>query len=303
MAHSFYDNQEASLIDLTRLVQFGYAYHPDVINQFDLIDETSLHTFDLASPWGEMMLAIYQKRHKPILDALCQSYHRKDCDPDGMHGPATRWLLAQTRCGVSDYPHPREAMADVRFPDTCLMGLTVSRNFSRVYGLAEAETDGAWVQAFENFENAIVIAMQLRDRDFPNTHIFQHLARLYGATLADQMVGRGSCSDSLEGRFDYPRTMSYAGTCAVVSHELGHACGLRHSDQVEATMFASITQHSTGRHGAFIAPDLEMFSAVGYELAVEQPPPEKPLIEEITHTTAHVRMQDGKTQSIRFAPV
>ncbi len=213
----------------------------------------------------------YQKWFKPELDKATLYHHRRAGRVDGEAGPITIEVLGLPRCGMPDYPHPERAGMEANWPTACRMSITTSYRMA-LSGLTASQVESIWKEADGHWEKALEVGFLFQPENYPNTRIFAFAATLGGNVLADQYLAQNNCAAKLQGRVD-TRTWSDQLLCATLTHEHGHALGISHLSDTNATMYPSIHQASLARRGAPVEPDITAAVALGYKRRTITPPP------------------------------
>ena len=92
--------------------------------------------------------------------------------------------------------------------------------------------------------------------------------------MIEPFLATNRCGDTLRGRFDSVRQLSFAMFLAIDSHEFGHFLGLGHETRDRAAlMFPSIHQAGISRGGTPNATDQRNLLRIGYRRRVTEPGP------------------------------
>lgn len=247
---------------LNKLDQYGYLRAANEAHPNDTLQNK--HRYALKS---------YQRRYQHELDAIMPRYYDRASVANGKEGPASYDLLMAPRCGCDDFRYSYSAgKSDASFPISCRERITTSYRMS-LSGFDDAELERLWIEADKRWTEAIDVAFELRQADYPATNIHASKKNLGGSTLAWQYLSQGGCGDRLEGAFDSrPWTEPlFVATCA---HEHGHALGLNHVPGEANLMNPYITQRAQRDRGKPSDADIAAALRLGYRRRTT--PPDKP---------------------------
>lgn len=262
---------------VSQLWRYGHFFSPAALN-VTLVFEEDLPSLRLSDDVVREAARSYQEWFKDELDQLTLRAgdfggHRRESIADGDIGPSTIDLLRMPRCGQSDYMRPGQAL-EANWPEQCRMDITTSYRMN-LSGLSAGQVQDLWVEADGWWEQALKVKLPLRLSNYPNTRVFAFAASLPGSVLADQVLAYNDCSARLRGRFD-TRQWSDRLFVTTVTHEHGHALGLGHLRDNQATMYPSITQASMSRRGRPNNSDVQAMLGLGYERNTDPPDPPDP---------------------------
>ena len=150
---------------------------------------------------------------------------------DGIVGDKTSSLLAERRCGVPDFAGAEGA----QWPRECMV-VSVSYAFDSIDPNIAAQ---AWFLGLQFWNEICGIELLLVDR-ITGGKIWATDGPLPGPVLAWSELARDRCDDHLEQRYDTLEDYTVDFLAKIIAHELGHALGLRHSNNRLDVMFASI---------------------------------------------------------------
>lgn len=152
--------------------------------------------------------------------------------PDGIVGPITSTIMAEPRCGVPDFAGVEEA----QWPRNCMV-VTVSYDFDSINSNLAAD---AWKMALDKWNEVCGITLDLLALGSARGQIWATDGPLPGSTLAWSFLANDSCNASLEQRYDTTIRYTIEFLAKIIFHEIGHACGLGHSNRRDDIMFPSI---------------------------------------------------------------
>lgn len=270
--------------DLIRKIwDTGHFFSPEALD-VDLVVEADLPKLTLSDAVVKGALESYERWFHDDAEAIKR---RRGIVPADL----PRELLSLPRCGMPDYAHPSEAREEANWPESCRNQITTSYRMT-LNPFSASQLEAIWKEADGNWEKALEVGFIFQPQNYPNTRIFAFAATLGGNVLADQYLAQNNCNVRLQGRFD-TRTWSPELLVTTTTHEHGHALGLQHLQNSQATMFPSITPASMSRRGAPHQSDLVAAVQLGYRLRTT-PPPNPPT----PPTDGFVRLPDKGTYQI-----
>lgn len=271
-----------SPFDLIRtLFAFGHFYSKDAL-AITLVEEADLPTLTVEDAVVKAAVRSYQSYFRQDLDQLTQRAVKfggleRESVADGEIGENTVILLTSVRCGLPDFPHPSAAGEEANWPETCRADITTSYRMS-LPGISESQLQQIWIASDKQWEADLDVKFRFIDGGYPNTRIYAFAASLGGSVLADQYLAQNNCGARLQGRVS-TRQWTPQLLQATLTHEHGHALGLNHLQDPNATMFPSIHQASLARWGKPVASDIAAAVALGYKrrtTPVPEPDPVPP---------------------------
>ena len=132
-----------------------------------------------------------------------------------------------------------------------------------------------WQEADNYWNEALNLTFVFRPDDFPQTRVYAIEANLPDGVLADQYLANNDCGSRLRGRFDN-RQWNGRLLAATIVHEHGHAIGLSHLRDPNATMYPSIHNAAVARRGKPVESDIRAAERLGYSRRIDQPTPPTP---------------------------
>ena len=249
---------------IEKLWRWGHIRQP--------LERAEREAMTLTCPAIQEALFSYQDHFKGLLDAYSREKHGRAAKTDGSYGPATAALMAQPRCDCPDFQLPNESAAmEVAFPESCRQEITRFEYMSRQgSGGIKGQTPDRVKEAFQLsgdiIEESVKIKFRVDESLFSRANQYVYAAPLGENVLGDQYLSRGSCNDRLRGRmsnaFDYS---NYSLLVAVLVHELMHAIGVGHVNDVNATQNPYITRQVISRQGRLHEVDIQLLENIGYE--------------------------------------
>lgn len=257
-----------SAYDLIRtLFDFGYFFSPPAL-AVTLVEESDLPTLTLEDTVVKAAVRAYQEYFRTDLDQLTQRPLKfggleRESIADGEVGDSTVLALTMPRCGLPDFPHPGAGAEEANWPETCRGDITTSYRMN-LPGISENQLQQIWIASDKQWEADLDVKFRFIDGGYPNTRIYAFAASLGGSVLADQYLAQNNCGARLQGRVS-TRQWTPQLLQATLTHEHGHALGLNHLQDPNATMFPSIHQASLARWGKPVASDINAAVALGYK--------------------------------------
>lgn len=265
---------------INALYNFGHFFSSEAL-AITLITASDLHSLTLEHPVVKAAVRSYQRWFAPDLDRLTMRGTQygglaRPSIADGEVGENSVLLLTMPRCGCADFRHPNAASEEANWPEACRNDITTSYRMS-LSGISEQQLQQIWVTGDKMWEDAIECKFRLLPADqYGTTRIYAFAAALGGSVLADQYLARNDCSVRLQGRFSSSRQWTPQLLQATLVHEHGHALGLNHLQNNNATMYPSIHQASLDRWGRPVEADIAACVALGYRRRTSTPPPPPP---------------------------
>lgn len=199
-----------------------------------------LEALTLQASEARAAVASYQAMYSQQLSELIAKHHPDRRSPapviDGEVGPATMELLSMPRCECADYA------AELEEP---LLG---AGNWRGCYGIGQfhsavvkfmnaapdflaPQLDAVWVRVVQAYDE---IGLRLtRDDQSDHANIEVSFVVPDGGWIGLAIVGQGqTCGTTIWARFDrsYRPANVLSEWTTLIKHELGHNCGLQHSN-------------------------------------------------------------------------
>lgn len=259
----------------SKLVEYGHHLCPENYQSGNILSPESFRASQMTEPAVEAAVRSYQNWFSPALDMLTMREvsdggHKRMSIADGHAGANTQELLTFARCGCADYFAPEQIVEQGNWPESCRMDITTSYQMT-LAGLSADDVSRLWQEADQNWQDVFNIEFQFVPDKYPNTRIHTSRAELPGSVLADQYLANSDCNSRSQGRVDN-RHWGDVIFVTTITHEHGHALGLPHSQDPEATMYPSITQTSMSRRGRPNSSDIKMMIERGYTIRDDEPP-------------------------------
>lgn len=215
------------------------------------------------------------------MDEFCLRHHGRlsyaTDGGDGDVGVATEQLLRMPRCAHPDFRMTEKDDPELakffhqgpqaaNWPDECRFSLITSRSFASLPGLTEEQTDGVWWASCHNWTESIE-DLQMTPGEVGDLHsadFYAVLARLGGSTLAWSYLARNRCDVRLDQAYNSRVNWSVRLAATTKTHEDGHALGLEHQRDRNATMYPSINSAAESRYGYPNATDIQAMERLGY---------------------------------------
>ena len=181
---------------------------------------------------------------------------------DGLMGPVTSSLLSERRCGVPDFAGAEEA----QWPRSCTV-VPVAYEFDSIDRNIAAR---AWLMGLSFWNQICGIELQLVE-GLRFGKVWATDGPLPGPTLAWSELARDRCDVRLEQRYDTTISYTVDFLAKIVAHELGHALGLRHSNNRADVLFSSI---GNAPFSSYPGPGDVREAVSRYGEPTEPPPPD-----------------------------
>ena len=216
----------------------------------------------------------YQEYLLDLLAPLAFAFHKRPPIADGDPGPATAVLLDMPRCMMPDFHVPDDPDLDAlwakpeeaNWPGACRKQLVTGRSFDSLPGLNREQTDGIWWASCHNWTESIE-DLQMTPGPVGQSsgaHFYADVKSLSGSILAWSYLARNSCAVQLAQAYNSRVNWGMPLAATTKTHEDGHALGLNHISNSQATMYPSIHQSSTARLGYPHSSDIAGMQALGY---------------------------------------
>lgn len=250
---------------------------------FDLI-ESDLPRLSLSHHVVRDMVASYMEYHSDEYERLGWEMNGKSASRDGEPGPVFEALLEQPRCGQPDYPEPMGESRRRNWPEACRNSLRFVRNFGNLNGLSRQDCDEAFVAACNIWSYALTDVTLTSDGvgNHQGQHIYAITQRLGSGILADSFLANGSCETRIRQRYT-TKNWKKRELVGVAVHEIGHALGMNHVSDGNATLYSMINQAMLNRWGYPNATDMAQARSLGYKTSSDGPPSMESLFRPMPH--------------------
>lgn len=221
------------------LDHYGHLRHPFGENRNDL--PADLGTLSLRSDAVQDALQSYRSFHATPLEHIASGLWPIDSSPSpkgyGAFDDATRRLVETSRCSCPDYAsaQPDEEAAGSGNWNGCFgIGAFHSAHISFLNAPPSHVAplfDTIWQRVVDAYAEIGLLFTKVAPSEFANIRV--SFTELGGSTIGLAIVGSGQgCTDQIWAKFapSYKPANVVSEWTTLLKHELGHNCGLQHSN-------------------------------------------------------------------------